>query len=282
MHNLFHLTDTEKTFSVLTVDTTQAVQEMQNKHKLKENEAAALGQLLTAAALLSTMLVQDETITLTAEGILNCGTAVAVAEASGAVRGFFDEDEAGDAKRAVPMLRVMRRAGLAEPRMSFCLLTADSVEESLHEYLRTSQQMDALCRLETRFSKDGEVVDFAGGVCFLPWTKTQNTLGEAVRETVESVKLPKFLKANGVKSPLEKAFPNEAFLRRDEKTADYRCTCSLERMERGLQSIGAAALSELLEDEFTEMQCHFCGHKYLFSRESIRTLLQEMEESLSQ
>ncbi len=277
MNNLFHITDADKTFSVLTVDSTDTVREMQRMHKLDKDGATALSKLLTAATLMSTMLVQEETITLTAEGVLDKGTAVAIAAADGTVRGFYDADEEDDAKRQIPMLKVMRRAGLSEPRMSFCALTPDSMAESFKEYYRACEQMQALCRLETEFSEDGKEILFAGGVFLLPWTKTKSELMERVEAFLETADLKALLQTDSGEAPLLKQFPDEEFLIRDEKIAAYHCTCSLERMERGLQSIGAMALSELLEDEFTEMHCRFCDQKYIFSRESIKVLLEELE-----
>ena len=276
--NLFHETDTEKTFSVLSLNATDMVMEMQKKHKLSGEGAKTLGELLMAAALFSTNLLQDETVTLTAEGLSNGATAVAIADSEGRVRGFYDEAE--DQKiKAIPMLKVMRRAGLSEPRMSFCALEPNSIAKSLQEYYRACEQTDVLCRMETKFSKDFEQVDFAGAVLFVSWTRSQSDEGESVKAALKTVSLPKFLKANGVKSPLEKAIPDMDFLRRDEKEIKFQCNCSLERMETALQSIGEAALSELLEDEFTEIECKFCRHKYLFSKESVEVLLEELRKS---
>lgn len=277
MNTLFHVTDAEKTFSVLTVDSTETIREMQRMHKLDKDGATALSKLLTAAALMSTMLVQNETLTLTAEGILNKGTAVAIAASDGTVRGFFDADEETDAKRQIPMLKVMRRAGLSEPRMSFCALAPDSMAESFTEYYRACEQMQALCRLETKFSEDESEIQFAGGVFLLPWTKSKSELMERVEAFLKEADLETFVKAENGEAPLLKHFPEAEFLMRDEKQAMYHCTCSLERMERSLQSIGTMALSELLEDEYTEIHCRFCDQKYLFSRESIRDLLAELE-----
>lgn len=54
----------------------------------------------------------------------------------------------------------------------------------------------------------------------------------------------------------------------------YRCTCSRERMERGLLSLGSAELLQILaEQEDISTQCHFCGREYHFSRGDITDLL---------
>lgn len=55
----------------------------------------------------------------------------------------------------------------------------------------------------------------------------------------------------------------------------YRCTCSTERMERGLLTLGEQALRELLEEQDDlKTQCHFCLKEYRFSNADILCLIQ--------
>lgn len=55
----------------------------------------------------------------------------------------------------------------------------------------------------------------------------------------------------------------------------YQCTCSSERMERGLLTLGEQELRELIADQDEiETQCHFCQKQYRFSRQDILRLIQ--------
>ena len=54
----------------------------------------------------------------------------------------------------------------------------------------------------------------------------------------------------------------------------YRCTCSRDRMERALVSLGRKDLQSLIdEDQGAELGCHFCHSKYFFTTEELRGLL---------
>ena len=59
----------------------------------------------------------------------------------------------------------------------------------------------------------------------------------------------------------------------DESNPVYKCYCSRERTEKALISVGEQGLSEMAEDETTEVCCQFCDKKYRFSREEIKALL---------
>ena len=59
----------------------------------------------------------------------------------------------------------------------------------------------------------------------------------------------------------------------DTAETRYFCPCSRERMERALLSTGKQALSEMAEDEQTEVTCNFCNRKYVFTRDEILGLM---------
>ncbi len=60
----------------------------------------------------------------------------------------------------------------------------------------------------------------------------------------------------------------------DDFHVEYKCTCSRERMERVLISLGKEELYRLAdEQDNTEIICHFCGTKYHFSSEELKKLI---------
>lgn len=62
----------------------------------------------------------------------------------------------------------------------------------------------------------------------------------------------------------------------DETDTAYRCTCSRERVEKALIATGKSGLSEMAEDETTEVVCNFCHKKYHFSKEEIQKMLKRV------
>ena len=58
----------------------------------------------------------------------------------------------------------------------------------------------------------------------------------------------------------------------------YKCTCSRERMEKALISLGQKDLQSLIdEDEGAELSCHFCHRRHFFTTEELRELLSRAE-----
>lgn len=61
----------------------------------------------------------------------------------------------------------------------------------------------------------------------------------------------------------------------EEKPAQFQCTCSVERMERALISLGHEELRQILEEDGKiDTQCHFCNQSYHFGHLAISQLIQ--------
>ena len=59
----------------------------------------------------------------------------------------------------------------------------------------------------------------------------------------------------------------------ENNSAKYECSCSKERMEEALISIGRKDLSKIIEeDKKAEIICHFCNQKYEFNEDELRKL----------
>ena len=61
------------------------------------------------------------------------------------------------------------------------------------------------------------------------------------------------------------------------KEMEFKCDCSRERLEKALMTIGKKDLTEILEkDGQAELECHFCGKKYIFDEADIKKMLENM------
>ena len=55
----------------------------------------------------------------------------------------------------------------------------------------------------------------------------------------------------------------------------YRCTCSRDRVERALLSLGADELRQMLDEQgHAELTCQFCDQVHQFSGEDLRRILE--------
>ena len=60
-----------------------------------------------------------------------------------------------------------------------------------------------------------------------------------------------------------------------KEMSPFKCTCSRERFEQILATLQPADKEELLEDETTELVCHYCNEKYQFSRDELKQIFAE-------
>ena len=61
------------------------------------------------------------------------------------------------------------------------------------------------------------------------------------------------------------------------KEMELKCDCSRERMEQALMTIGKKDLTEILEEDGqAELVCHFCNEKYLFDKDDLKNMLENM------
>ncbi len=60
----------------------------------------------------------------------------------------------------------------------------------------------------------------------------------------------------------------------EESPIRYRCTCSRERMEKALISLGRKELQGLIDEgKGAELSCHFCRSRHFFTTEDLQQLL---------
>ena len=60
----------------------------------------------------------------------------------------------------------------------------------------------------------------------------------------------------------------------------YECDCSKESMSDGLVSIGKTELEDIIEkDGKAELICHFCNKKYQFSKEELKNIINNIEDT---
>ena len=59
-----------------------------------------------------------------------------------------------------------------------------------------------------------------------------------------------------------------------ERTPQYRCDCSRERIERMLVTLGRDELADMIEKQHgAQVDCHFCNRRYEFSEDDLKTIL---------
>lgn len=288
MKNLIRMISDDGQLSVMAVDSTNIVSDMRRIHSTSKVCSAALGRLLTAASLMGSMLKgKEDSLTVKINGNGPCETVLAVSDSCGNVRGYIGNakvqlplNEKGklDVKGAVGTegsLTVIKDLGLKEPYVGQTRIVSGEIAEDITSYYAVSEQIPTVCALGVLVDPDTENIICSGGfiIQLLPYAQ-EETIAKLEKD-LESVKPVTAMLFDGM-NPEEicravlKSFKLEKL---DDAEVEYRCTCSRERVAKALIATGKDGLSEMAQDEVTEVVCNFCNKKYHFPKDEILALL---------
>ena len=270
------------------IDSTDIVHEMEKLHTTSATASAALGRLLTAAALIGNMQKgKDDVITIKLKGGGPIGTVTAICDSHGNVRGSCDNPladlplnpknnklDVGGLVGADGVLIVMRDSGAGEPYIGQVELVSGEVAEDITHYYATSEQVPTVCALGVLVNPDltikaagGFILQLMPGASDDEITLIENNITKlnAVTTLLDAGSSPVDI-ANKVLSGFEPEILSTS-------PAQYKCNCSREKMQRIMKSLGETELQELAEEApDTEIVCSYCDKKYLFSAEELREL----------
>lgn len=290
MNKLVRMISNDGTLYCLALDSTEMVREMQKTHNTSKVCSAALGRLITGAGMMGALLKGDkDTLTLKISGGGPASPIVAVANSKGQVKGYI-----GDSRVNLPLnnkgkldvsgavgkdgfLTVIKDLGLKEPYCAQTPIISGEIAEDITAYYATSEQTPTVCALGVLVNPETEDVLLAGGflIQLLP-TAGEDTIS-LVEKSLEGIKPVTTMLADGLtpEQICETVLSEFTMELLDTQNVEYRCDCSTERVTRALISAGEEGLREMAEDEQTEVCCHFCNKKYIFTREKILKLLKE-------
>ena len=272
---------------VMLGDTTQTVQRCADIHGSTPVCTAALGRLLTGTAMLGIMMKGErESVTVTIKGDGPMGTLVAVAD-HGKVRACADDPkveiplradgklDVGGAVGRSGRMSVMKDLALRKNYIGQSELVNGEIAMDFAQYFTVSEQQPSLVALGVLVN--GDTVLKAGGLLIQP-------LPGCPDEIIDQLELrsPMFadISREMTFAPVEQLC--EDWFRGleprilERTPISYTCSCSRERMEKALISLGKKDLQSLIDDdEGAELVCHFCHSKYNFTTEQLKELLKE-------
>ena len=268
---------------------TQVVDESIGLHDLSPLAAAALGRALMGAAFLALNLKGEDSVTLRIKGQGPLGGVLAQADAGGTLRGYVGNprvdlplNEAGklDVGGAVGRegyLYVTKDLGLKEPYTGASELVSGEIAEDLANYFYKSEQTPAALSLGVLIDVD-QSCKAAGGFII-------KALPGADREKL--ARLEEWLAAlppvsslacqlNDPEEMLRALFPQEEPENLTLESWRLACRCSRRRLEKAIISLGREELEDMIQkDGKAELRCQFCNKTYNFTKEELKTLLQE-------
>lgn len=271
----------------MAADTTEMVNEARLIHSTSAVTSAALGRLLTAASLMGAVLKgADDSITLRINGGGPSGSVIAVSDSKGNSRGYvsnpavelplnkFGKLDVGGAVGKDGTLTVMKDMGMKEPYIGQIPIATGEIAEDITSYFAISEQTPTICALGVLVNPDLSIKAAGGFIIQLLPTAPDETI-DAVESCMKDVKPVTTMLANGL-TPEEicrKVLPGFELELLDTAEPHYVCNCSLERTIKALISLGIEELTDMAQQEKTEVCCHFCPKKYVFSGDDIKKII---------
>ena len=267
--------------------TTETVETARQDHNTSPVATAALGRLLTAGAMMGTMMKGDKdilTLQIKAGGPLEGITVTA--DSKGRVKGYVGNpdvcipanskgklDVAGAV--GVGFMNVIKDMGLKEPYVGQVALQTSEIAEDLTYYFATSEQVPSAVGLGVLMNKDNTVRRAGGFIVQLMPFAEESTIAK-LEENVQKITSVTNLLEEGhtPESLLEKVLEGFDMEINEKVPTEFYCNCSKERVEKALISTGKKELQEMIDDGKTiEVNCHFCNRSYSFSVEELEELL---------
>lgn len=269
--------------------TTETVEEARKDHNTSPVATAALGRLLTAGAMMGTMMKGDKdilTLQIKAGGPLEGITVTA--DSKGCVKGYVGNpnvcipanskgklDVAGAV--GVGFMNVIKDMGLKEPYVGQVALQTSEIAEDLTYYFATSEQVPSAVGLGVLMNKDNTVRQAGGFIVQLMPFAEESTIAK-LEENVQKITSVTSLLEEGhtPESLLEKVLDGFDMEINEKIPTEFYCNCSRERVEKALISIGRKELNEMIQEgKPIEMNCHFCNHNYEFTVEELKEILRK-------
>ncbi len=263
--------------------TTETVEEARKDHNTSPVATAALGRLLTAGAMMGTMMKGDKdilTLQIKAGGPLEGITVTA--DSKGRVKGYVGNpnvcipanskgklDVAGAV--GIGFMNVIKDMGLKEPYVGQVALQTSEIAEDLTYYFATSEQVPSAVGLGVLMNKDNTVRQAGGFIVQLMPFAEEETIAKMEANVQKITSVTNLLEEGHTpESLLEKVLEGFDMEINEKIPTEFYCNCSRERVEKALISIGRKELNEMIqESKPIELNCHFCNKNYEFTVEEL-------------
>lgn len=265
------------------------VQKAREIHHTSPVASAALGRLLTAAAMMGSMLKGDkDLVTLQIRGDGPLQGIVVSGDCCGRVKGYaFNPNvelpdkypgklNVGGAIGA-GYLDVIKDIGMREPYAGRIELVTGEIAEDLTYYFAQSEQTPSAVGLGVLVETDTSVRR-AGGFMIQLLPGADEGMVSRLEEKLRHVPYVTDLLDAG-KTPeeiLELLLGDMGLRILDRLPASFSCNCDRQRVEKALISIGREELEKIIEEDGkANLHCHFCAKEYDFTKSDLLCLLEE-------
>ena len=267
-------------------NTREMAEDARRAHNTSPVVTAALGRLLSAGAMMGSMLKGDkDLLTLQVKGDGPMRGLTVTADAKGCVKGYpivpdviVPANALGklDVGGAIGKgtLSVIKDMGLKEPYVGQTQLQTGEIAEDLTYYFAASEQVPSAVGLGVLMNKDNTVRQAGGFIIQLMPFAEEGVIAKLEENLAKVASVTALLEEGNSPTGMLQILLNGM----DPEITDtsevfFRCNCSKERIERVLISLGKEELSDMIQEgEPIEVNCQFCNKSYSFTVDELKTL----------
>lgn len=284
---MIRATAANKQIRAFAATTRNMVEYAKNAHQTSPVVTAALGRLMTAGAMMGSMMKAPTdllTVKIEADGPMK--GMIVTADYAGNVKGYpfvpdvmLPPNEKGKLDVAgavgIGVLSVIKDLGLKEPYVGQTILITSEIAEDLTYYYATSEQTPSSVALGVLMNRDNTVRQ-AGGMIIQLMPGTSDEIIDQLEAKIGTI--------SSITSMLDQGMNPEAILEYvlgdfgleilDRMPVQFHCNCSKERVARAIASISKEELGQMIEEgKPIEVNCQFCNSHYLFDTEELKAFL---------
>lgn len=266
--------------------TRETVEAARAAHNTSPVVTAALGRLLSAGAMMGSMLKGEKdilTLQIRSDGPIQGLTVTAGSR--GKVKGYANVPDvilpanaAGklDVGGAVGsgILSVIKDMGLKEPYSGQTLLQTGEIAEDLTYYFATSEQVPSSVGLGVLMNRDNTVRQAGGFIIQLMPFVEDGVIGRLEENLKKISPVTTMLdQGNTPGQMLEQVLEGLNLEVTDTMPTGFVCDCSRERVEKALVSLGKKELKDMIDEgQGITVNCHFCNKDYKFYMDDLKDL----------
>ncbi|MHB8842071.1 MAG: Hsp33 family molecular chaperone HslO [Candidatus Aquicultor sp.] len=289
--HLVRATAADSMVRAIAVVTTDTVDEARRRQDTFPTATAALGRVMTGAALMANMLKEGQKVTLQVKGDGPLREVTGDADSEGNIRGYVRRPhihlpskrgklDVGGAVGKRGIMSVVKDVGLREPYRGIVELVSGEIGDDLSYYFASSEQQPSAVALGVLVLPNNSVAA-AGGYLVQTLVGAEDWIIEKIEDNISKIPPVSDMVNIGMDAQemLSKVLHGLGPEFMETRDVCFFCGCSYERAERTLIALGIKEIKEMIADgEEIEMRCNFCDELYTFSIEDLQALIEKIKE----